>query len=389
MGSSSHSQLIAENEHAQLFRHEGHSPFTLFTFNEMGMRANGRQYWGQSLVEKNNLDAFALVSRAPNWFPISTTVELLTNLNSSKEIITYGHSMGAYAALKFSRLLGASHAIAFCPQASISPTDFGGKDKRYSSYFSQSLHGDMLLRSNDLAGRAHVIFDPMNSPDRMHAAAIADLGNVSLYPCRFTGHETIKILRSSADFLSLIEALRTNRENIAQSLLNNARKRSGIYLQHLATRLSHRRHHALALRMISRIEGDEQYSVGVLTTSADIHLRMGDFAASEVCAHELIERYPSRLNGYVVLGDALMGQMRWHEAAAAYLKATTAAPNLGTGYACRALALDAAGDLDGVCAMVDAALSRDPELRTISWERRKQVWALKKRAEAARVYPVS
>src|SRR3954468_18319014 len=52
-----------------LYRDRG-SDTLLVTFNEMGMKANGRDCWAAAPAKKLGLSIFGFVSTHPNWFPL-------------------------------------------------------------------------------------------------------------------------------------------------------------------------------------------------------------------------------------------------------------------------------------------------------------------------------
>lgn len=135
--------LVYADENLEVIHRRGSSPYLLVTFNEMEMQANGSRFWGQRFCEKAGIAALGFISRRPNWFPAASVVAAVEAaapiLAEAPERILYGHSQGGYAALRYRRRLGASVAVAFCPQISIDPKTVPF-DNRFVRHFAPGLH---------------------------------------------------------------------------------------------------------------------------------------------------------------------------------------------------------------------------------------------------------
>src|SRR3954451_6133399 len=113
-----------------------------------------------------------------------------------------------------------------------------------------------------------------------------------------------------------------------------------------------------------------------MNVRGDIYLKGQEFPAAERWAHEVICHHPKRINGYIILGDALVGQHRNGEAVQAYSKAIALEPKIGGVHAYLSLALEAVGDSKAALRAAETAVHLDPELHSAEWERRKLVRAL-------------
>jgi hypothetical protein len=54
----------------------------LVTFNEMGMQADGKRYWGDGLSERLHMSVVGFVSKTPNWFPLTQTILAISPIYS-------------------------------------------------------------------------------------------------------------------------------------------------------------------------------------------------------------------------------------------------------------------------------------------------------------------
>ena len=207
--------VIFESEHL-LVAHlqKAASPAPVFvTFNEMGFRPNGANFWGDVIFSKLPFSAVGVVSRTPNWFPAAEMREAAARIKEATPDacrITYGFSQGAYGALKFSSALEARGVLAFGPQWSIDPVDVGHFDTRYLAYYKSNLDNGRKIVAEDVGTDSFVFFDPYLSVDAHNVARLGELPGVQTIPCPFSGHGPIHLLteaHKSATFLEEAAAM--------------------------------------------------------------------------------------------------------------------------------------------------------------------------------------
>lgn len=82
--------------------------------------------------------------------------------------IGYGGSMGGYAAIKYSKLLGLSRVVSLVPQFSIDPEVV--EDSRYNMFYHAELNANMQVQTQDIAANCEyiVVYDPYCAEDRAH-----------------------------------------------------------------------------------------------------------------------------------------------------------------------------------------------------------------------------
>jgi hypothetical protein len=235
-------QLIYEDDHIVVVWHAGHSPELLITFGDLITLAEGRHFYGETPIRKLGLNCIGFMAKRPNWFPMSSVVESIVKLGpileSFAERITYGASMGGYAALKYSALCGATHAIALCPQWSLDEAECDGFSPGWSEWFEPSMRG-MGVRPTDLSGQAYVFFDPWEARDKAHARQIG----IASPSARFiwvplVEHHVAPVMAGTAALRSLIDACRLNDAQALRRLSRHQRRANWFYQQKIAERFA-------------------------------------------------------------------------------------------------------------------------------------------------------
>lgn len=153
--------------------------------------------WGQAPLQKLGHSVLSFVDFADAWFPSGDMAELKAAVESRLgrycRVVTYGHSMGGYGALKYGRLFSAVRSVGLGPAWSVAPQDIGAFDRRRPRlYYRPELHDGMAIRPDDLADEAIVVFDPGHREDSAHVAAMARAGcPVKQARNYFVGHDLL------------------------------------------------------------------------------------------------------------------------------------------------------------------------------------------------------
>jgi len=132
-----------------------------------------------------------------------------------KKVIFAGNSMGGYAAILFSALLGRGEAIAFAPQTFISPVlRLRHRDIRWPRQIANTwLQGVFRKRYWDLrrvllqagAGRKVSIFvSREHRLDYVHAKHLESVGGARIFEFDGAGHGIVKLLRDQGKLASIM-----------------------------------------------------------------------------------------------------------------------------------------------------------------------------------------
>ncbi|MCQ4158996.1 hypothetical protein NON00_03540 [Roseomonas sp. GC11] len=212
-------------------------------------RQDGKVLWGHSFLRRFDAAIYGVADVTNTWFPAEDMALLLPALREKlagyERVILYGFSMGAYAALKYSRALGASTVLAFAPQYSITPEDAGHFDRRRPRLFYRpDLHAGMRLQAGDLGGEALVFYDPLFREDAQHVALISRCGPLRRVLMPFTNHDTLRFAMATKILEPLFQACLAGTPPGAAELRRWIRPRRAAathYVEEIPLRLGKRR----------------------------------------------------------------------------------------------------------------------------------------------------
>ena len=144
----------------------------------------------------------------------------IAQLNAS-EVFFVGNSMGGYAAILFSTLVGSGQAIAFAPQTFISPLKrLKYRDNRwapqvlkaYRSSIFKKHHWDLqplLAKRTDLS-TIHIFVSRKNRLDFIHANQLRCIDNVTIHEYDVGGHALVKYLRDAGKLPDILNCKMPN-----------------------------------------------------------------------------------------------------------------------------------------------------------------------------------
>lgn len=211
-----------------------------------------RPGFGEAYLQAQGISAIHVMGRAEDWYQYPDTLAALATvraaLASASRIVTYGSSMGAYAALRFADAVGATDILALSPQYTIEARA-APQEQRWTQDAKRIRWRPEFNGSISTTAHAVVIFDP-TGPDRWHGERIeADLGRRAIR-LPHSAHPVTTYLAEIGLLGPLIEDVLAGRFD-ARAFRNEARRRrtgNGIYLGELAAAQPQRRT-ALALEL--------------------------------------------------------------------------------------------------------------------------------------------
>ena len=326
---------VLDADHLEVFFRPGAGDTALLTFNELGLSADGRRFWGQAVCDRLDLPAVGIMSRSPNWYP-ATDMDAVARLvrpllSGFTHVVAYGHSQGGYGALKYGHGLGATRAAAFCPQATIEPRLLGAADTRFTPYYRSALHDGMAVAPGDCPVPAIVVFDPALADDLMHVRMIQDACGAGLVPLRHVGHKAVRLVAGHQPFQRFLDLLTDGSgRDAVRSFLAGLRKAAPLYRSCL-----------FAARAASREKaGDRDGAALWMARSAQADPADLD---GQLAAGGALVRY-GHLDEALTMADAMCG--RW--------------PDSHLVHAHRAFVLQRLGRLDEAVAALDRAIGLAP-----------------------------
>jgi hypothetical protein len=246
--------LFFSSKHLEAHFLDRGSEWLLITFNEMGMKANGREFWAKSLAERLDISAVGFVSHEPNWFPRDETVAAIRALNNTVSArfpvrVGYGLSQGAHAILRYKSELRLTVGLAFSPQASIDPSEIA--DPRFNRFFDPNLHSCMIPTNKSDAAQVYVFYDPMDDLDRQHVVLMRGRIDFVEIALPFIGHSSSVPFAKTSIMQTLFTAAVADDHRSIREICAIARRcspsRPYLLCHHL-----HKRHPVTALRVFEK-----------------------------------------------------------------------------------------------------------------------------------------
>lgn len=194
--------IVFEDEHIRVIWMPGQSSTLVLSFGDLITRASGLSINAEKSLCKYQYSTLGIMPKQKTWFPQHSmqqmAKEIAPRLAEFNHIVGYGGSMGGYAAIKYSKMLGMQRAVALVPQYSIAPQDVC--DTRYLEYFDAAIHQNMRINADEIAPNCEylLIYDPYYASDREHYLKIKPLiAKLETIHLPFTEHDALAVLASS------------------------------------------------------------------------------------------------------------------------------------------------------------------------------------------------
>lgn len=203
-------KLLLDDDIQRIYYNKGMGKDLVVFFPPMSWNRKIAPIWGRTLCEKLMLNALIILPKVASWYAkkeVRTFSEYVKKYKRKDgRVLLYGHSMGAFAAIKYAKLLKAEYVMAFSPQASISPKFCGGYDSRYATHYERGLHDEMHPTSSDVEdSKIYLFFDPDYAPDTFHVNYLSSLSeNMKTVSLQYMAHDTVMSVASSTVFARVI-----------------------------------------------------------------------------------------------------------------------------------------------------------------------------------------
>lgn len=232
--------IVFEDDDIRVIFKPGSSSYLLITFGDLKNLAEEALFYAEKPATKLNISCLGVMAKTPNWFPAKSMayakVKLKTLLSKFSEFITYGGSMGGYAAIKYSSLFNSSTTLAFCPQWSIDPTECGDSRSGYEKYFIPCM-SNMGIKPENISGQLFILYDPAHRIDTFHAEKILDQSpTASMIPVHYSNHHVTTILAETSQLGEFIDLARNRHFKKLKKVVCKQRKHSPIRTKIIYTR---------------------------------------------------------------------------------------------------------------------------------------------------------
>lgn len=254
-------------------------------------RSLSREGFAERYLRSKGISAVHVISRDNDWYQyrdLHVAMDLVRAVTHQfARVVTYGTSMGGYAAIRFADMVGAQAVIALSPQYSIDPTKVPFENRWIADArrieFLPALDGPITTKADVV-----VAFDPKSS-DARHVELIAADIALRLVRVSYAGHSVPAMLNESKLLDQLVQRVLADKLDASalEREVRHRRRELAIYFAELANRQPpHRR--KLAILLARR--------AAELSPSHDIALRsLADRLSDDSQFAEAIEIYESLL----------------------------------------------------------------------------------------------
>ncbi|WP_174274363.1 alpha/beta hydrolase [Sphingomonas bacterium] len=326
-----------------------------------------RPAFGEAFLLGEGCSAIHLLGRGNDWYQYDDLPLALAavreHLRSATRIITYGSSMGGYAALRCGAAVGAHVALALSPQYSndpeVVPWERRWFDDGHRIRWLPALEDVLRFGTPGI-----LLFDPLGQ-DRRHAALIASQTACTLVPLRHAGHPVATFLNEINLLRPLVAALREDHFDAAGflGLARSRRRESSVYLSHLAL-AQHPRRIALAIDLAERARAKAPGSAIALQALGTILSRADRHDEAIAVLNEAVQLTRRTDPHYLYfLAEAFVAAGRNEDAIGQMADAIALAPELAHLRVWQAKALARIGDLRGAVRMQASAIRLAPQRR--------------------------
>jgi len=341
------------------------APGAVITFSSLNEHARG---FGQDFLDRQGISGVFCIAKWNHWYqPAGMRAALpairahLASLPPGRRM-TYGASMGGFAAALFSERLAADAVLMLSPQFSNDPAKPPFETRWAREAAQIRFEDDDILPLISRTARKFVVFDSTGE-DTSHAALFAQVENTVLLPTPRAGHAMGHFLLQTRLLQDLV--LRAFRGELDwpwyRAAVRQQRRLSGNYWRELA-RIARPRRPEFALECLGRAAALRPRDSAILNDYGNALLRAGWFeTAAEIfrAAAAGVPEGPAPLRGLAV---ALNRLGRGAEAAEAAERALAFRPDSTDLQRVLAQMLLAAGETDRARAIAERLVAADPDV---------------------------
>ncbi|WP_271084245.1 tetratricopeptide repeat protein [Brevundimonas sp. NIBR11] len=326
-----------------------------------------RPGFGEAYFQAQGVSAIHVMGRGDDWYQYADMEAALATVRAATagatRVLTYGSSMGGYAALRFADAVGATDALALSPQYSIDPK-VAVHERRWSQDFHRIRWRPELSGPISTSARAVVIYDP-TSPDRWHGERIAQDIAIDAIRLPYTAHPVTTYLSDTNLLGPLIASLLAG-DFDARALRREARRlraANGIYLGELAA-AQPRRRVATALSLARRALAVSPGGYHAQVSLARLLSQEGQHDEALAILAAVVQQSDRTLTYVIDHANAFMAAGRTAEARIIADEALARAPDVAHLHAWAAHICWLNGDLSDARSLIRGALRLDPSNQT-------------------------
>ena len=334
------------------------------TFDHYGIGPGfDRPGFGEEFFRQSGVSAIHVMGRREDWYQYPEMAEALAVVRQATagadRVMTYGASMGGYAALRFADAAGANAALAISPQYSIDPAKVP-----FETRWQQDSNRIQWLPEIDdqlvCAFRPVIVFDPAGE-DRHHIRQIEAEIEIASVGLRYSKHPSTTYLVETGLLKPLVFDVLSGAFD-AEAFKKEAvlrRRGSSTYLSRLAE-LQPPRRQRTGMALAQRACEIAPYDPIALNILGDWLAAAGDHDQA-VALHERATDVSQRApNCLVSHGNALVAAGRVEDALGLADEVIEQLPEQAHLRAWRSTMLRRLGDVEEAIAAIEQAITLDP-----------------------------
>lgn len=334
------------------------------TFDNYGIgHGFDRPGFGEEFFRQSGVSAIHVLGRQEDWYQYPEMAEamaaVLQATKRAERVMTYGSSMGGYAALRFADAAGANAVLAVSPQYSIDPQKVPFEkrwlqDSRRIRWLPE-IDGRLMC-----AVRPVVVFDPVGEDGRQTVLIQREIDIIPI-PLPHVSHPATTYLGEVGLLSALVfETLSGELDAGAfTQRARSARKKSGVYVSNLALAQPQHRGH-LALKLARRSVEVSPHNTLAGAALARLLSRQGHDNEAIKLLENILACTGRDINYLVPYVDVLIAAGRYGEATAHAREAVEASPQQAHLHAWEGAVLWGAGQFSEAVAAVERAVTLDP-----------------------------
>lgn len=233
------------------------------------------RFFGMRAADHGNFNCIGIATKTRNFYlcdEMEAAIAIVSDIaRTFTRVIVIGHSMGGYAALKYSRALGADRVVAFSPNYSLDgeeldlPTDAHRKILERSvkqfGIVPNAAYKGMGIVPEDCSGKLSIIYDPQENIDNWYIDIFKKrITGCDYIPFEGSGHDLGTGLEEGDTIVRLVQALEADELDQARRVLGSIQRTSAHFIALSLARAVHR-HPLLCFRAMScqRVKGHKDY----------------------------------------------------------------------------------------------------------------------------------
>jgi|GEM_PF-1524620 len=204
--------IIFEGDELVVHYHQGNTDYVLVTFEGAHETKNAtKTFFGAPVVRKLGITCVGVTAKVDHWYISPDTLEVQKHILNFTEkfsnTVIIGISMGAYAALSWSKILNADTVFSMAPKWSLDPEECPVHEYYLTHNFRENMKG-MGIRKEQVQGRLFVAYDPLDEGDWEQSQLLSEkIPEINIVNTYYSGHVVAHSLSGSNLFGEIIAAL--------------------------------------------------------------------------------------------------------------------------------------------------------------------------------------